>query len=233
MDVWIDWAKGPLFWTALIFMILGLLRHVGLTVWEGVRAYRRAGDKNVPMGQVASDTVKWMIPIKRLRNRWAYSLSTFLFHVGVILVPIFLAGHIELLEAGIGFSWPALPNPVATALTFVVLISVVTVVVQRVAAKDSRALSRFQDYALPLFIAVPFLTGFLVMHPAWNPLSRDPVLLVHALSADLLIFLVPLTKLSHMILLPFTQLVSQLAWHFPQDAGAQVGIALGKENEPI
>jgi len=106
-------------------------------------------------------------------------------------------------------------------------------VIQRVGARDSRALSRFQDYALPLFIAVPFLSGFLVMHPAWNPFSRDPALLVHVLSADLLMFLVPLTKLSHMILLPFTQLVSELAWHFPPDAGSRVAVTLGKENEPI
>ena len=46
-------------------------------------------------------------------------------------------------------------------------------------------------------------------------------------------FLVPMTKLSHMTLLPFTQLVSQLAWHFPQDAGKRVGVTLGKESEPI
>ena len=43
----------------------------------------------------------------------------------------------------------------------------------------------------------------------------------------------PLTKLSHMILMPFTQLVSELAWHFPPDAGTRVAVTLGKENEPI
>jgi hypothetical protein len=36
-----------------------------------------------------------------------------------------------------------------------------------------------------------------------------------------------------MILLPFTQFVSELAWHFPLDAGSRVGVTLGKENEPI
>jgi hypothetical protein len=36
-----------------------------------------------------------------------------------------------------------------------------------------------------------------------------------------------------MALLPFTQLVSQLAWHFPQDAGTRVAVTLGKENEAI
>ena len=44
---------------------------------------------------------------------------------------------------------------------------------------------------------------------------------------------VPLTKLSHMVLLPFTQLVSELAWHFPPDAGRRVAVALGKEHEPV
>jgi hypothetical protein len=57
--------------------------------------------------------------------------------------------------------------------------------------------------------------------------------LIHVLSADLLIFMVPLTKLSHMILMPFTQLVSEFAWHFPSDAGSRVAVTLGKENEPI
>lgn len=233
MDVWLKWAMGPLFWTAFVFMVLGLLRHLGLTIWEAIKTYRRAGDKNIPTKQVMSSTVRWLIPVDRLKNRWLYSITTFLFHIGVILVPIFLAGHIALWRQGVGISWPALPNSVATALTWVVIVASLAVVVQRVWAKDSRVLSRFQDYALPLLIAIPFVTGFMVMHPAWNPFSRDPVLLVHALSADLLIFLVPLTKLSHMILMPFTQLVSELSWHFPPDAGSRVGATLDKENEPI
>jgi nitrate reductase gamma subunit len=233
MDVWLQWAMGPLFWTALAFMVLGLIRHVSLTLWEGAKAYNRAGDKDIPVGNVLASTLRWLLPTGRLKNRWLYSLSTLLFHAGVILVPLFLAGHIQLWNRGLGLSWPAIPNGVATTLTWIVIVTAVAVVVQRMAARDSRALSRFQDYALPLFIAVPFLSGFLVMHPAWNPFGRDPTLLVHVLSADLLIFMVPLTKLSHMILLPLTQLVSELAWHFPPDAGRQVAVTLGKENEPI
>ena len=233
MDVWLRLAMGPLFWTALTFMIFGLLRHVVLAIWEGARAYQRAGDKYIPVGKVLGNTLKWLVPFDRLRNRWLYSLTTLLFHVGVILVPLLLAGHIALWEKALGLSWPALPNSIATILTLVVVVTVLAVVIQRLAARDSRVLGRFQDYALPLFIAVPFITGFLVMHPAWNPFTRDPTLLVHVLSADLLIFLVPVTKLSHMILLPFTQIISELAWHFPPDAGSRVAVTLGKENEPI
>jgi len=233
METWIRIAMGPLFWTALAFMVFGLLRQVVLTLYEATRAYSRAWDKNIPTRQVLSNTLKWLIPTGVLKNRWVYSLTTLLFHVGVILVPLFLAGHIALWERAIGVSWPAIPNAFSTTLTVVVMVTVVAIFLQRIGARDSRALGRFQDYALPIFIGVPFLTGFLVMHPGWNPFTRDPVLLLHVLSADLLIFLVPVSKLSHMILLPFTQLITELSWHWPPDAGSRVAVTLGKENEPI
>ena len=233
MDFWLQWARGPVFWTALTIMLMGLARQVLLTIWGAVRVYQRAGDRTIPTRQVVKATLKWLVPVGRLRNRWLYSLTTFLFHVGVILVPLFLAGHVELWKRGLGLSWPALPNSAATVLTVVAMIAARAGVIQRASSRDARPLSRFQDYALPLLIAAVFVSGFLVMHPAWNPFSLEPVLLVHALTADLLLFLVPLTKLSHMILLPFTQLISELAWHFPPDAGSRVAVALGKENEPI
>ena len=107
MDVWLQWAKGPLFWTALAFMIFGLLRHLVLTLWEGAQAYRRAGDKNFPVGKLVGTTFSWLFPLGRLRNRALFSLTTVLFHVGVILVPLFLAGHIKLWREGVGLSWPA------------------------------------------------------------------------------------------------------------------------------
>ena len=233
MDAWIQWARGPLFWTALTFMILGLLRQVGLTVWEMTRVYQRAGDKNIPVRRVVRETLQWLIPARRIWHRLPYSLTTIVFHGAVILVPLFLAGHIELWRRGTGLSWPALPNSVATWLTLAGVATGLAAVVQRALVRDSRPLNRFQDYALPVFIVAVLASGFLVMHPAWNPFSRDAALLAHVLGGDLLLFLVPLSKLSHMILLPFTQLVSELAWHFPPDAGSRVAVTLGKENEPI
>ncbi|MFO7892683.1 MAG: hypothetical protein R6U63_03020 [Longimicrobiales bacterium] len=233
MEVWLELAKGPLFWVAFTIMVLGLGRHVVLTLYEAVRAYRRAGDKDIPGRRVVRETLAWLVPRSRLRDRWLYSITTFLFHVGVILVPLFLAGHIALWNQALGIAWPALPNGVATTLTLITIAAALAVLVQRLASRESRALGRFQDYALPALVAVVFATGFMVMHPAWNPFGRDPMFLVHVLSGDLVLFLVPFTKLSHMVLLPLTQLVGEMAWHFPQDAGRQVGVTLEKESEPV
>jgi nitrate reductase gamma subunit len=233
MEAWLAWARGPMLWAALTFMALGLARRVGITVWEVVRALRRAGDKNIPARQVAAATLRWLFPPDRLGNRPLFGVTTLLFHVSILLVPLFLAGHIALWAPILGFRLPTLPNWLASWLTVAAVVTALALVVERIASRATRFLSRFQDYALPLVVAVPFLSGFLVMHPAWNPFSFEATLLVHVLSADFVLILVPITKLSHVVLLPATQLVSELAWHFPPDAGSKVGLALHKESEPI
>ncbi len=233
MEAWLELGKGPLFRVALVVMALGLVRHLALTLLEARRAYARAGDRVIPVRRVLRETLAWLLPTHRLRNRWPYSATTVAFHVGVILVPVFLAGHIALLGGALGFTWPALPADVATVLTLLTLTAALAVVAQRVSSRESRALGGFQDYALPLLVALVFASGFAVGHPAWNPFGRDPVLLTHVLAGDLLLFLVPFTKLTHMVLLPLTRFVGELAWHFPPDAGQKVGVALGKEDEPI
>lgn len=233
MEAWLDFARGPVFVFAFSFMVLGLIRHLMLTVWEIVRAMRRAGDKTFPYRQVCIATVKWLVPVDKLKNELVYSLTSVLFHVAILIVPIFLVGHIALWARGIGVSWPGIPNSLADVLTIVAVVTAVALVIQRVSARATRTLSRFQDYALPLVIAVPFATGFMVMHPAINPFSFQATLLVHVMSANVVFVLIPITKLSHAILIPGTQVVSEVAWHWPPNAGSKLAVTLGKENEPI
>jgi nitrate reductase gamma subunit len=233
LEYWIDIARGPVFRAAVAFAVLGLLRHAVVTVWELRRMARRAGDKQIPYGQVLRATVKWLVPLDHVWQRFWYSVSTLTFHVAIIVVPLFLAGHIALIEAGTGLTWPALTSGAADILTIVAIVTALVLVTQRLAARDTRTLSRFRDYMLPLVIAVPFVTGFFVTHAAWNPFPYQATLLIHVVSADVLLVLIPITKLSHIVLLPTTQLVSELAWHFPPSAGRAVGAQLGREELPI
>lgn len=233
MQSWLEWARGPFFWASLTFMALGLLRHAVLTINEIVRVTRQAGDHNIPYRKIFIATLAWLFPITKLGNRLVFGLTSFIFHVAVILVPLFLAGHAVLWRSGTGLAWPYISNLLADVLTIAAIVTAVLLIVQRVAARPTRALSRAQDYLIPLYILVPFVSGFLVRHPGFNPFSFDPTLLVHVMSANILFILVPLTKLSHMVLLPGTQLVSEVAWHWPKDAGSRVGVALGKEGEAV
>ena len=233
MEYWLEWARGPAFIFSFSFMILGLLRHLALTLWNMIQSWRRAGDKTLPMYQIWRNTLQWIIPVGRIRQSPLFSLTSMIFHIAILIVPLFLAGHIALWFRNTGISWPAIPNALADMLTITAIITAVALVVQRLSAKSTRVLSRPQDYMLPPLIALPFVSGFMVMHPAFNPFSYSTALFIHVMSANLIMILIPLTKLTHVVLLPGVQLVSELGWHWPSDAGSRLSVALGKEGERV
>jgi nitrate reductase gamma subunit len=233
MESWLEWARGPAFIFSFCFMVLGLLRHLALTLWEIGRTWRRAGDKVLPCRRILRGTFGWLFPVGRIVQNPLFSLTSILFHIAILIVPVFLAGHIALWFRSTGLSWPAVRKAPADVLTIVAITAAVALVIERLGAKPTRALSRFQDYALPLVIALPFVSGFMVMHPAYNPWSYSAVLFVHVMSANLVMVLIPLTKLTHAALLPGVQLVAELGWHWPADAGSRLAVTLGKEKARI
>lgn len=233
MEQWLELAKGPLFQFALLFMLLGMLRHMVSAALGVVQAMKRASNKTIPYRDVLKATGKWLAPVDRVKTSPLFSITSILMHVGLIVVPVFLFSHVALWERGIGLSLPALSLGPADFLTLLTLACIFTLLAIRIISRDGRALSRFEDYFLLILLAIPFISGYLALHPHLNPFAYDPTMLVHVLSADLVLFLVPLTKLSHMALMPGVQLFAEVAWHFPKDSGKNVEIALNKEDKPI
>jgi nitrate reductase gamma subunit len=115
----------------------------------------------------------------------------------------------------------------------VALVGLGVLLVVRCAQTVARRLSRASDFLILGCLVVVFLSGFLAAHPALNPFPWSAVLLVHLLSGDLVLAMLPFTKLVHVGLLPLAQLVSEVGWRFTPDGGERVVRALGKENEPI
>jgi len=233
MEAWLEWARGPFFVFAFSFMVLGLIRHVLLTITSVVKHMRRAGDKSLAYSKLTRTTLEWLVPVGKIKNEVFYSITSIVFHIAILIVPVFLAGHIALWARGLGISWPAIPHDVADVLTIVAIVTAVGLFLLRVGSGASRSLSRIQDYALPPLIAVPFVTGFLAMHPATNPFSYEAVLFVHVMSANLIFILMPMTKLSHVVLTPSVHFVSEIGWKWPADSGSKVAAALGKEEAPV
>jgi len=234
MESLLTFARGPLLIFSFAVFFLGLARLVGLTVIELVRAYRKAGDQVLPLKFMFKKSLGWIVPVNALRGtRIPYTVASVVFHVGMLLVPLFLAGHIELVRKGVGLAWPALVPAVADVLTWTTLAALFVLILLRLVSRASRVLSGFQDWFLLVLCVVPFLTGYLVAHPAGNPIPFTLTYLVHVLSAELLLILIPFTKLAHAALFPFTRASWEMGWHFVPGAGERVRIALGKEGEPV
>jgi len=236
MELWLEWARGPVFRACLIIMLLGLIRVLALNTLSVVSIIRRArqNDRKVPYQAILKATLKWMLPAKKAVERRAiFSLTSIAFHVAIIVTPIFLGAHIMLWDRGLGLSWPSITNAAADVLTLVAIVTGLLLFIQRLAARDSRAISRLQDYLWPLLIVVPFASGFLAMHPELNPFGYNGTMFVHVMSGNLILLFIPFSKLSHIALFPTTQIVSELGWFLDPRSGENVSAALEKENEPI
>ncbi|MEN8149929.1 MAG: hypothetical protein ABFS86_08905 [Planctomycetota bacterium] len=233
MEAWLEFARGPLFRLALAIFALGLVRHGVLTVLAMLKALGRAGDKSLPGPALRKNTFRWVFPLQAWNEKKTFSVASVVFHVGVILAPLFLATHVVLIERAIGLSWPTLPNLLVDVLTLAAIVGIVVMIVIRLGTPEGRALSRGSDLAILVIVGLPFLTGFLTMHPSLNPIPFEFTLLVHILTADLALLVAPFTKLAHIALMPTTQYVSEVGWRFVPDAGEKVAKALGKENQPI
>ncbi len=235
LEHWIALARGPFLRLALLAMALGLLRQVALQVWEISWAFHRAGDQVVPWGLAIRRNLEWLLPWRYLqrRERRAYNFTSFVFHVGVIAVPVFFAGHVAIWRQESGIGWWTLPPAVADWLSVLTVAALVGLLAGRAANASSRGLSRFEDWALPVLCIVPFVTGLWTAHPLWSPFDAQAVYLVHLLSAELLLILVPFSKLVHMVLFWVSQTSTELGWRFPPGSGERVRLSLGKQSEGV
>lgn len=235
MEEWLLFLRGPVFRLAIVIFLLGLGRELFLAIWGVVSAYRRANDRKLPWKQMLLGALSWLVPVKRLftSNRKAHGFLSFLMHVGVILVPLFLLDHILLWKNGLGLRWPAIPQYVADTLTLLTILVVVGLIISRAFSRTARPLSKAQDYILLLLIFFIFGSGFIASKP-WNPMSYEASMIIHTLSGNILLISAPFTKLAHIAVYPIKMVSVELAWKFPSRAGEQVALTLdGKEVRPI
>jgi len=234
LEAFIDFAKGPLFRLSLAIMILGLIRLVLLTIYGAIKANWRAGDKTLRWGYIIRYTLYWVFPVNKVfKQRPVYSIISMLFHAGLILVPIFLFSHNQLWEKSLGITWFALSKNLADILTVTTIVTGVMLLLFRLDSKESRFLSRKQDYLWLILLIIPFVTGFLAANGGLNPIHYRFCMLLHFLSADLILLLIPFTKIAHCVLFPFSQLVSAQGWRFPANYGYDVAKTLEREELPI
>lgn len=234
MDALLEFAGGPLFRFSLAIMLLGLARILILDLWSAFEAYRRAGDKVLPWGVIISRSLEWLIPVRRVfNNRPIYSVLSILFHIGLLIVPIFLFAHIELWKGAVGIAWPALPYDWALWLTVMTILCALALLIGRAASRTSSYLSRKQDYLWPAILLIPFITGFFCAHVNITPQVYRLLMFIHVFSADLIFVLIPFTKIAHCIIMPLSQFIATLAWKFPPETDEKICVTLNKKGDPV
>ena len=193
---------GPLFWLSITIFVIGMaVRFImyfkGLH-WQLDRVAYRAFPLKGLKGAWRS-IYRWLLPFgtQSWRKQPFMTVIFFGFHIGAVLVPLFLLAHNVFLKEKIGFSLVTLNPSVADILTWAVVVSAVFLALRRVALPEVRILTTSYDYFILLLSVAPFVTGLLARYEAGN---YSFWLVLHILCGEALLILAPFTKLSHIVL---------------------------------
>lgn len=197
-----QFVTGPLAWIAFAVFFIGIIARAvwyfrGLN-WQLDRVAYRPHMRYGIRGAVRS-IVYWLLPYgtHSWRNNPIFTLLVFVLHIGLLLTPVFLLGHNVLLKERWGFSLPTISEGTADLLTIVVIVSIVFLVLRRIAQTEVRIITNVQDYLMIAIAVAPFITGLIAHYQVGN---YQFWLILHILCGEALLIAIPLTKLSHFIL---------------------------------
>jgi nitrate reductase gamma subunit len=195
-----DFIQGQLVSIAFVIFILGL-------IFQFFQFFKLTKKKEwiYPPGEVKREKKtagKWVTFCLASLNGTLWktdpliTIVTSVFHVFLILVPLFLLGHNILLNQSWGLSLWSLPESITDILTLVVLICVGFFLGRRLFLSRVRVITSLYDYAILLIALAPFLTGYLAYHQWFH---YDTVMTVHVLAGEVMLITIPFTKLGHML----------------------------------
>jgi len=197
-----QFVTGPLAWLAFIIFFFGLVLRIVLYVrgldWKLDRVTYWVNVSYGIKGAIRS-IIFWIFPFgtRSWRKNPVFTVMVFVFHIGLLITPVFLLAHNVILEEKWGISFWTLPETVSDILTIAVIVSALFLILRRIALPEVRIITNAYDYLLMAISTAPFITGFLAYHQFSG---YEFWLIIHILSAEVMLVAIPFTKLSHMVL---------------------------------
>jgi len=181
-------VEGPLLWVALCTFFAALFLRTALFVLSIFLSRRSCNNST---RRTAAEFGRILLPYHKLvARRPIYTLSLYLFHLSVFVVPIWLYGHVILWEESIfELSWPSLPDHWADRLTLLVLGLAAFFLVRRIFSRSVRIKSSALDYLLIILVALPFSTGYFLTHGTLESISLldNYMMTIHVLSGEIML----------------------------------------------
>jgi nitrate reductase gamma subunit len=194
---------GPALWAAFIIFIGGLIIRIAHLYYLS-RRKDQVVYNHTSFSWGLKSILHWLLPwgSAYMRHQPVFSFMAFIFHITLLAVPLFLDAHNILWDESWGFSLWSLPDALSDAMTVILLVSIIFLVIRRLVRREVRILTETWDYVLLGLTALPFITGFLAYHQVG---PYELLMILHVLTAEIILILIPFTKLAHMILFFFTR----------------------------
>lgn len=197
-----EFVSGPLVWIAFIIFIGGSLYRI-YSMFSGAKKDMTLF-RHMSLKHSVASLVHWVIPFNNqyMRKRPIFTIVSFAFHICLIFTPIFLLGHLILLDESWNISWWSLPEGVADWMTIIVIAGCIFYLYRRLTDPVVINVTDGSDYLLLAITALPFITGFIAYHQLF---AYNFILIIHILAGEIMLIAIPFTRLRHMLFFVFTR----------------------------
>ena len=194
---------GPVLWAIFVIFFGGLIVRIAYLFYLS-RKKDRIIYNHASFSWGFKSILHWLLPwgSSAMRQQPAFTFVVFTFHITLLAAPLLLNAHNILWDEAWGISMWSLPDSLTDAMTCILLVSIIFLAIRRLVRSEVRILTEPWDYVLLGITALPFLTGFLAYHQ-FGP--YELVMPMHILAGEILLVLIPFTKLGHMVLFFFTR----------------------------
>lgn len=198
-----NFVSGPLVWLAFIIFIGGCLYRL-ITLIVLVHKKEKFIYSYMSWKYSLRSIVRWSTPFatENMRRHPVMTIVAYVFHICLILTPIFLLAHVTLVDESWDLNWWTLPDSLAAIMTLMVIAACVFFLVRRLINPEVQYVTSASDYILLAIVAAPFITGFLAYYQ-W--FAYQTLLILHILSGEIMLVAIPFTRLSHMLFAPLTR----------------------------
>ena len=198
-----NFVSGPLVWVAFVLFVGGSLYRI-VNMLRLVQARERWIFTYMSWKYSFRSILRWLTPFAtvNMRKHPVMTTVTFIFHLCLLITPLFLLGHIVLVDESWNVSWAALPDGVADVMTLAVVGSCIFFLLRRLFQPEVQYVTAPSDFVILAIVAAPFVTGYLAYQQWFN---YQIVMILHIISGEIMLVAIPFTRLSHMLFAPFTR----------------------------
>ncbi len=198
-----NFLTGPFLWITLIVFICGSLYKV-YEMFSLVNKKEKFIYNYMSIKFSLRSILHWITPFATVnwRRHPVITVVTFMFHIGLVIMPLFVSAHVVLFNNAWGLSWFTLPVGLTDIFTLIVIFCCIIFFIRRLVLREVRFLTTPSVFLILILAFLPFLTAYLAYHEVGN---YHFWLLIHIFSGEIMLMAIPFTRLSHMLLGIFTR----------------------------
>jgi len=195
-----DFVRGPLLWVAFIVFFGGLV----FQIFQFFAVTKKKDPVFLPAGgkgleKPSTESTAQVFEFLRgtiFGTHPVMTLVTFLFHICLFVAPLFLLAHSILFYESWNVSTWTFSESTTNILTLIFLACCAFFLLRRLFIRKVRAITTAYDYLVLAITIAPFLSGYMAYHQWFD---YKTVLIAHILAGEVMLIVIPFTKLGHML----------------------------------